>query len=301
MALYVYAAFLGNFLIAVSKFVAGFLTGSSAMLSEGLHSLSDTSNQILLAFGIRRSKRDPDPEHPFGYSKVQFFWALIVSILIFGLAGSLSFIHGIDRLTHPHVGEEQSFLASYVVLILSYIFEGFALFMAYRELQHLKHLKGYSQISETLENIQNPALLTCLVEDSLAMIGITIALVATLLTDFTHDPVWDGLGSLLIGLVLMVVALLLARENKSYLIGKAVNHRDKQKIKEIIETSPHVKRMVRMQTMLLGPEDMILSLEVDFGDDLTVEGLEKAVDDIEQRIIASFPVLTPSKIFIEPN
>jgi cation diffusion facilitator family transporter len=298
----IYWALLGNFVITVSKFIAGFLTGSASMISEGYHSLSDTINQVLLVIGIKRAERKPDKRHPFGYSQAQFFWAFIVAIMIFGLAGGLSFVHGFEKLLEPHHSiENQSYLIVYVILIISFIIEGFVLVKAVKEVSKLKQRKQFTSMKKTLEEMGDPALLTVLIEDFLALVGIIIAFIATLLTDITHDVFFDGLGSLFIGLVLMFGALILARENKSYLIGRSIRKQDQEKIVSIITASKLVKKVTDLRSMLLGPEDMIISLEVDFQDDLDTEDLEILIDEIEGEIIKEYPTLTKRKIFIEPN
>ena len=157
MANYVFAAFLGNLAIAIMKFFAGFITSSSTMIGEGLHSLADTTNQLLIAFGIRRSKREPDLEHPFGYSKAQFFWALIVSILIFSLAGTLSLVHGFQRLLDGHFEVHEDLSINYVVLIIAIGLESVAFFMAIKETRHIKKEKNFETYGETLKNLNNPA------------------------------------------------------------------------------------------------------------------------------------------------
>ncbi|MHA2365506.1 MAG: cation diffusion facilitator family transporter [Candidatus Hodarchaeales archaeon] len=302
MAKSIYWALLGNFVITVSKFIAGFLTGSASMISEGYHSLSDTINQVLLVIGIKRAERKPDKRHPFGYSQAQFFWAFIVAIMIFGLAGGLSFVHGFEKLLEPHHSiENQSYLIVYVILIISFIIEGFVLVKAVKEVSKLKQRKQFTSMKKTLEEMGDPALLTVLIEDFLALVGIIIAFIATLLTDITHDVFFDGLGSLFIGLVLMFGALILARENKSYLIGRSIRKQDQEKIVSIITASKLVKKVTDLRSMLLGPEDMIISLEVDFQDDLDTEDLEILIDEIEGEIIKEYPTLTKRKIFIEPN
>ena len=302
MASSIYWALIGNFVISIAKFFAGFLTNSASMISEGYHSLSDTINQVLLVIGIKRSERKPDKKHPFGYSQAQFFWAFIVAIMIFGLAGGLSFFHGYEKLFEPHHPiDNQSYLIVYVILILSVIVEGYVLRKAYKEVKALQKRKEFISMMKTLENMGDPGLLTVLIEDSLALIGIVIAFIATLMTDVTHDVTYDRIGSILIGLVLMGGALILARENKSYLIGRAIRRKDQEKIVAIINESEYVKEVTDLRSMLLGPDDMILSLEVDFKDDLDTEDLEKLIDDLEGAIIKVYPTLSKRKIFIEPN
>ncbi|MHA2338382.1 MAG: cation diffusion facilitator family transporter [Candidatus Hodarchaeales archaeon] len=302
MATSIYWALIGNFIIAVAKFASGFLTNSASMISEGYHSLSDTINQVLLVIGIKRSERKPDKKHPFGYSQAQFFWGFIVAIMIFGLAGGLSFVHGFEKLLEPHHSiEDQDYFIVYVILIMSFIIEGFVLQKAYREVKALKERKQFASMMKTLENMGDPGLLTVLIEDTLALIGIAIAFVATLLTDFSHDVFFDGIGSILIGLILMVGALILARENKSYLIGRSIRRKDQEKIVAIVNESKYVKEVTDLRSMLLGPDDMIISLEVDFNDDLDTEDIEKLIDDLESAILKEYPSLSKRKIFIEPN
>jgi cation diffusion facilitator family transporter len=302
MATTLYWALLGNFIIAVSKFISGYITGSATMISEGYHSLSDTINQLLLLFGIKRSERKPDQKHNFGYSQVQFFWSLIVAILIFGFAGGLAFIHGYEKLFEPyHSIENQSYLVVYIILIVSFIIEGSVLIKAYKEVKVLQKEKEFDSFIHTIEDLGNPALLTVLIEDALALFGIIIAFIATLLTDLTHNVIYDGLGSTAIGILLMVGALFLARENKSYLIGRSIRIKDKEKIIFAIKENKFVKNVGDFRSMLLGPDDMILSIEVDFLDDLDTEDLEIAIDELENKIIKFYPKLTKRKIFIEPN
>jgi cation diffusion facilitator family transporter len=271
------------------------------MVSEALHSLADTTNQLLIAFGIRRSKKQPDLEHPFGYSKAQFFWSLIVSILIFTLAGTLSLAGGFERILEGTFEVHESFFINYIVLILAIGLESIAFIIAIRETNQIRMEKNYKSFRETLANLNNPALLTVLVEDFLALVGIGIALIATFLTDITDNGFYDALGSIIIGLVLMIGALLLAKENKSYLIGRSISATEQLKIKEIVLTSSGVVAFKSLKSMVLGPDNFILSIDIDFADNLTVDELEKKIDDLEEKIIEHFPKLNRNKIFIEPN
>ena len=301
MANYVIAAFAGNLAIAILKLIAGIITKSSTMLGEALHSVADTANQLLMGFGIRRRKRAPDEEHPFGYSKAQFFWALIVSILIFTLAGTLSLFNGVERLLEAHFNSHEDFTVNYIVLILSGVIEFSSFLVALREIRHLKKERQYSNTLEMISNLKNPSLLTVLVEDSLALVGISIALLAMFLTDLTNNSVFDALGAIVIGLILMLGALILARENKSYLIGRSISKSEQLSIKNIVLTSSGVLECKSIKSMVLGPDNFILSIDIDFADNLSVEELENKIDELEFRIIELFPKLTKDKIFIEPN
>ncbi|MHA2251138.1 MAG: cation diffusion facilitator family transporter [Candidatus Kariarchaeaceae archaeon] len=296
-------ALIANFSIGVMKLIVGIFTGSAAMISEAYHSFADTFNQILLALGIRRSKKKPDLEHPFGYSKVQFFWAFIVAVLIFGISGTLALLEGIEIILHPeehgkHIRRDL-FIWNILVLIVAIILESTAFRAAFREANHFKEETGSESIIEALDEKQDPVLLSLLVEDSLALIGLVIALVGVSTTYIIDEPIIDGYTSLLIGIILMTGGLLLARENKTYLIGKAVTHRTQFKIREVLEAHEGIKKILSMRTMLLGPNDMILTIDLEFTEEIEKGDLAADIDKLEQELIEVIPMLTPGKIFIE--
>ncbi|MHA2090329.1 MAG: cation diffusion facilitator family transporter [Candidatus Kariarchaeaceae archaeon] len=293
-------ALFANLLIGIGKFIVGNFTQSAAMISEAIHSFADTSNQILLAIGIRSSKRNPDVEHPFGYSKNQFFWAFVVAVLIFGISGILAFNEGLHKVrdTHHEI-DKGKFIWNIVVLLGAIILESYAFKTAFQEARHFQKETGSESIVRALDEMQDPVLLSLLVEDSLALIGLVVALIGVMVAYVTEDPVIDGYTSIFIGIILMVGGLLLARENKTYLIGKAVTSATQQTIKSTVESFEGVKEVRGMRTMLLGPKDMILTLDVVFTEEVEKDDVAEAIDKLEAEIVKAVPTLKPSKIFIE--
>ncbi|MHA2170089.1 MAG: cation diffusion facilitator family transporter [Candidatus Kariarchaeaceae archaeon] len=293
-------ALIANLLIGIGKFIVGNFTQSAAMISEAIHSFADTSNQILLAIGIRSSKRNPDIEHPFGYSKNQFFWAFVVAILIFGISGILAFNEGLHKIRDTHHEIDKSkFIWNIVVLLGAILLESYAFKTAFKEARDFQKETGSESFVKALDDMQDPVLLSLLVEDSLALIGLVVALIGVVLAYVTEDPIIDGYTSIFIGIILMVGGLLLARENKTYLIGKAVTSATQQKIKSTVEAFEGVKEIRGMRTMLLGPKDMILTLDVVFTEEVEKDDVADAIDKLEAEIVKAVPTLKPSKIFIE--
>ncbi|OLS24776.1 MAG: Zinc transporter ZitB [Candidatus Heimdallarchaeota archaeon LC_2] len=290
-------ALIVNFVIGIMKLFAGLLTGSAAMIAEAYHSFADTMNQILLALGIRISKRSPDLEHPFGYQKNQFFWAFVVAILIFGISGTLALFEGFEKILHDDEFHSENFLLNIVVLVIAIGLEFFAFRTAYKEAQEYKEILQSDSIFEAIDDMQDPVLLSLLVEDSLALIGLSVALVGVIITYITENSFYDGLTSIFIGIILVVGGVLLARENKTYLIGKSVTDRTKKTINEVVTAFESIDSLVSRKTMLLGPKDMILALDVIFSDD--VIDIPGEIDKIEAKLIEAIPHLTANKIFIE--
>lgn len=279
------------------KGIVGVLTMSAAMLAEAYHSFADTFNQIILALGIRNSMKAPDLEHPFGYQKNQFFWSFVVAVLIFGISGSLAFTEGFKIVLNPddHHINRDLFGWNILVLGIAIVLEFIAFRTAFAEAKDYKEKMGTDSIIEALDEMQDPVLLSLLTEDTLALIGLIVALVGVVITIITNNPLIDGFTSLLIGLILMIGGLLLARENKTYLIGKAVTKRIQEVIKNTIEGHPGIVSLTSMKTMLLGPKDYIVALDVVFeeGDDA------KFTDSLEKALIKAVPDLEAGKIFIE--
>ena len=291
------AALLANFFIGIMKMFVGVLTGSAAMVSEAYHSFADTFNQILLAVGIRNSKRSPDLEHPFGYQKNQFFWSFVVAVLIFGVSGLLALNEGIKKLGEHHSEHDNDgFIWNIVVLLIAIVLEFSAFRMAYAEAKTYKEMTQSDSILDALDEMQDPVLLSLLTEDSLALVGLSVALVGVVITFITENPFYDGLTSILIGIILIVGGLLLAKENKTYLIGKAVADKTKILIDEIVTKHETVEKLEARKTMLLGPKDMILALDILFKEDADVPA---EIDILEGKLIKEIPHLTPNKIFIE--
>lgn len=295
------AALIVNFVIGVVKSIAAFFTMSSAMFSEALHSFADTFNQILLALGINRSKKKPDLEHPFGYAKVQFFWAFVVAVLIFGISGTIAFIHGLEIILHPEVHhlEEGLFGWNIAVLLIAIVLEAFALKTAYGEAKEYQERLGSETLGEALEEMQDPVLLSLLVEDTLALAGLVIAFIGVIITEVTGLAIIDGYTSLAIGIVLGAGGLLLAKENKVYLVGRSVNTKTQEQIREIVNSFEEVDNIDNMKTMLLGPKDMILTLDIDFKKEFENTQIGAVIDKIENKLAKEFKALSPEKIFIE--
>ncbi|MEM7068096.1 MAG: cation diffusion facilitator family transporter [Pseudomonadota bacterium] len=288
----IYAAMIGNGLIAIAKFVGATITGSSAMLSEGIHSLVDTGNQGLLLYGIARSKRPADDKHPFGYASEIYFWAFIVAILIFSLGAGISIYHGIEKIFHPHPVEDP--FINYVILILAMIFEGVAWWIAFKEFSSVQGKKG---LFEAVQESKDPTVFTVLFEDTAAMLGLIVALVGIWLSIYLEMPVLDGVASVLIGIILAGTALLLALETKGLLIGEAAAPEIVADIREIIAGQEAIEALNEIRTLHRGPNDVLLALSVDYRDDVLAGDVERSNTELELIIKERFPVV--KRLFIE--
>ena len=288
----VYAAITGNLVIAVSKFVAAVFTGSSAMLSEGIHSLVDTGNGGLLLFGIKQSKKPPDEMHPFGYGKELYFWTLIVAIFIFAVGGGMSVYEGILHLVHPRSVE--NLLWNYAVLGLATLFEGISLTVAYRE---FKVMQGQRGIWEAIHASKDPTVFTVLFEDSAALLGLLVAFLGVFLGQQFDNPYFDGCASIIIGVILATVATLLAYESRELLIGEGVSPRVLKEICALVSEDATVEKVMRPLTMHFGPHEILLNIEIQFQRRLPAVELAAAVNRLEQRIRNQHPDIT--RIFIE--
>ncbi len=288
----IYAAIIGNFAVAVTKFVAAVVTGSSAMLAEGVHSVVDTGNGLLLLLGIRKSRKPADETHPFGHGKELYFWTLIVAILIFAVGGGISIYEGVQHVQHPSPVEDV--LWAYGVLILAMIFEGYAWSVAYRQ---FKLEKGKGGFFRAVHASKDPTTFTVLFEDSAAMLGLIIAFVGIFLGDLLDNPYLDGAASILIGVVLMGVASFLAFESKGLLLGEAVDDETLKGIGRIAEEDPAVIRGIRPLTMHFGPHDVLLAMELEFEPGLSSEDAAAAIERLDKTIRSEHPQI--KHIFIE--
>lgn len=286
------AALIGNGLIAITKFFAASITGSSAMLSEGIHSVVDTGNQVLLLYGLKRSAKPPDKRFPFGHGKEIYFWSFVVAILIFAVGAGISIYEGIHHLLHPV--EIRNPMVNYVVLSLAMVFEGVAWYFAFTE---FKKTKGKWSYFEAVQRGKDPTLFVVLFEDSAAMAGLIIAFAGVALTQLTGIPYFDGMASICIGLILGGTAAWLAYETKGLLIGEAANDRVVDGIRELVLACEEVDHINDVLTMHMGPEYVLLNLAVKFKDERRANELEEVVQDIERQIKASFPRV--KRIFIE--
>jgi cation diffusion facilitator family transporter len=290
--LVIYAALGGNALIAATKFAAAGYTGSSAMLSEAVHSVVDTGNQLLLLYGLRRSARPPDRRHPFGYGRELYFWAFVVALLIFAGGAGISFYEGLHKLHDPAPVENVHI--NYIVLGVAMLFEGGAWWVAFRTFRAVKGDLGYV---EAVRRSKDPAVFTILFEDSAAMLGLVVALLGIALGQLLGLPELDAVASLGIALILAATAALLAYECKGLLIGEGVHPETRAAIEAIIEGQGGIVRVNEHRSMHLGPDDVLLNLSVDFASDLSADQVEAAISDLEQAIRRRYPEIT--RVFIE--
>lgn len=280
----IFAAIGGNLAIAITKFVAALTTGSSAMLSEGVHSLVDTGNGVVLLWGIRQAAKPPDDRHPFGRGKELYFWTLIVAVLIFALGGGISICEGLKHIQHPERQTDPT--VNYVVLAFAFVFEGAAWFVAFRAFQKLKGRRSYLQ---AVRDSKDPTTFTVLFEDSAAMLGLIVAFLGIYLGHALDIPELDGLASVVIGLILCAVAGFLAYESKGLLIGEGVDPETKASITRFVEDDPDVDRLVRALSMHFGPSDVLLTLEITFRPDLSAAQAAAAIDRMDKAIRAAHP------------
>ncbi len=288
----IYVALGGNLLIAVTKFFAAAYTGSSAMLSEAIHSLVDTGNQGLLLHGLRRAKRPADVRHPFGYGMEVYFWTFVVAILIFAVGAGVSFYEGVSKLLEPH--PVTSPLVNYLVLGVAMVFEAGAWWVAFGEFRRSKGDLGYFA---AVRESKDPTVFTVLFEDSAAMLGLFVAFVALALGQAFDLPSLDAVASLLIGAILAVTAALLAYESKGLLIGESALQGVTEGIRALAAGQPGVERVNELLTMHLGPQQVLLTLSLDFDDALSADRVEQTVAELEARIVEAYPEV--SRIFIE--
>ena len=287
----IFAAIGANLAIAATKFVAAF-SGSSAMLSEGIHSVVDTGNGLLLLLGIRLSRRPADPTHPFGYGKELYFWTLIVAIMIFAVGGGMSMYEGISHLRHPHPLEDP--IWNYVVLGLAVVFEGYSWSVAFREFRVGQRGR---RMWRAIHASKDPTTFTVLVEDSAALLGLLVAIVGISVSYTLEQPAVDGLASLAIGVILAAVAVLLAYESKGLLVGESADRQAVASICALAEADPAVARVQPPLTMHLGPHEVLLNLEVSFRRGLSAAAVVAAIDRLEAAIRSRHPDVT--RIFIE--
>lgn len=297
----VYAALFGNLGIAITKFIAAFFTGSAAMWAESYHSASDTFNQVLLLIGIKRSTKSPTERHQFGYGKEMFFWSFIVATMLFGISGVLSIENGLTSVVSAHKLENASI--SYVVLAISFAFEANALRIAYKLFKQTIEARGEKVSFRTLilefQESKDPSIITVMVEDSAALLGIAIAAVGIFLSETTGNMIFDAISSLVIGVILMAFAFFLARENRGLLVGESISKREYAKIMSLIRTIPEVRRVISMRTMHLGTEDVIIGIEVNLSDELDTDKIEIVIDAIEQKIRQVIPYVKDQHVFVE--
>jgi cation diffusion facilitator family transporter len=290
----IYGALLANLAIAVIKFIAAYVTGSSAMVSEGIHSVIDTGNAVLLLYGIHQSKKLPDREHPFGHGKELYFWTLIVGVLIFAIGGGMSVYEGITHCINPEELEDPFW--NYIVLVCSFVFEGISTIIILRE---LRSYKGNKSFWRAIIESKDPSIYAVMYENAADMIGILIAFFGVFLGHYLNNPYIDGAASILIGAMLGGVAILLLRQSKSLLVGEAAELPLIDSISEIVNTDKAVELIRAPLTMHLGPDDVLLILDVRFKKGMSAEEIELAIERMEYTIREKHPMIR--KIFMEAN
>jgi cation diffusion facilitator family transporter len=290
----VYAALAGNVLVALTKAVAAAMTGSSAMLSEAIHSFVDTGNEGLLLYGMHRSRRKPDAAHPFGYGRELYFWSFIVALLIFAVGAGVSFYEGIVHLRNPEPMQRPGI--NYIVLCLSLLFEGGSWWVAVRTVRAAKGDQSYLQ---AITNSKDPPQFMVLLEDSAALIGILIALLATWASVTFHEPRFDGIGSLLIGGVLAAVAAFLAKESKDLLIGERADPVMQESVIAIAAAMPGVLCVNGLLTSQMSPTEVVAAMSLEFEDGLTITRVERLVAEMETAIRKAHPEITA--LFVKPQ
>lgn len=286
------AAFMGNSAIAATKFGASLYTGSSAMLSEAIHSLVDSGNQLLILFGYKRAARPATAQHPFGFGKEVYFWSFVVAVLLFSLGGGVAIYEGIEKIRHPHAVE--SAWVNFTVLGMAIMFESGSFYVAWKE---FSKLRGDRPFMAAARACKEPGIFVVLFEDMAALAGLTIALVGLLLAEWLHLPWLDGAASVAIGLLLVAVAVFLARETKALLLGEAASAEVRADIARLALAHPAVQRVNELRTMHMGPRDILLGLSVDMHDTLTGADIEKAVNELEDAIRTAHPDIR--RVFIE--
>lgn len=288
----IYAALAGNSLISVSKFVAAFYSGSSAMVSEGIHSLVDTGNQVLLLYGLKAAKKPADKNFPFGHGKEIYFWSFVVAILIFAVGSGVSIYEGIHHTIHPNTPGDPTI--SYIVLVLSIIFEGTACFFAYREFQKVK---GTNSAAETINASKDPTLFVVLFEDIAALIGLFVALIGISISHVTQNGIYDGIASILIGCVLGYAAIWLAKETKGLLIGEAAEPEVVSFLHSVTDLLPQVDNVNEVLTLHMGPHYILVNISIDVKDSVMAGDIENLIENVTQKMKAHDPRI--KRVFIE--
>jgi cation diffusion facilitator family transporter len=290
----IYAALFGNLIIAVVKFVAAGISGSSAMLSEGVHSLVDTGNELLLLYGLRRAARPPDPEHPFGHGRELYFWNFIVALLLFSLGAGVSFYEGVDHILHPKPVEYA--MVNYAVILIAAVCEGASLRVAMKQFALERGELGYLA---AMRRSKDPTTITVVLEDSAALLGLAAAFAGILASQILDIPQIDGFASLAIGAILASVAIFLARETKDLLIGEKASPQLEAAILRLAEADPAMRKANGVVTVHLGPDQIIAALSAEFEDHVGTTEIEACIERLEARLKTDYPEVTT--LFVKPQ
>lgn len=294
-AIAVVAAILANVAIGVVKFIASFISGSTAMFSEGVHSIVDSGNGLLVLLGIHRAKKPANSAHPFGYGKELYFWTLVVSILIFALGGGVSMWEGIRAVGEvgPNTKLDDPTMA-YIVLVISMIIEGISLFIGLRQFNAARGSKGPLQF---IKEAKDPSLYTVVLEDSAAELGLVIAFFGLFFGHMFNNPYLDGIAAILIGVLLAFVAVVLLYETKGLLIGEGLNIDELEEVKELVESDRAVVRCGRILSLYMGPDSLVITIDANFDSTETAYEVLSSIDRIETRIKERFP--QTKSVFVE--
>ena len=290
----IYAALIGNTLIAITKFIASAMTGSSAMLSEAVHSLVDTGNEILLLYGLKRSAKPADEERPLGYGRELYFWSFIVALLVFALGAGVSFYEGVMHILKPV--PVRDIYINYIVLGLSMVFEFYSWRVALKEFQRVKG--KFSYLTAIIRS-KDPTVFTVLFEDSAALLGLVVALIGITLAHWLDMPVLDGVASIGIALILTMTAIFLARECKGLLLGEPALPEVQQAIRAIAVADPAVLRVNSLWTVHVGPQQILAGLSLEFDDHMDTTQIENCVKRLEDKLRTAHPEV--QSIFIKPQ
>jgi len=288
------AALAANLGIAIAKFVGYLITMSSSMLAESIHSLADTSNQALLLLGGRKSRKLADAEHPFGYGRERYVYAFVVSIILFSVGGVFSLYEGVDKLSHPH--ELETPIVAVIILVVAIGFEGFSFRTAIVESNHVRGKQGWISF---IRRAKAPELPVVLLEDFAALIGLVLALTGVGLTWATGNPVFDAIGTICIGVLLVLVAIVLGIETKSLLVGEGATVEDTTKIRDAINAQPQVESLIHMKTLYLGPDELLVAAKVAFARTKKLAEVAAAINELEVAVREAVPAARV--IYIEPD
>lgn len=289
------AAFFANLGIAIAKFVGFLLTRSAGLLAEAGHSLADTGNQALLLLGSSRAKRAATADHPFGFGRERYFWSFVVALVLFSMGGLFALYEGIQKLVHPH--EADSLGIAIGILLFAIALESYSLRTAIKETQHVKPKS--TSYWKFIRTAKQPELPVVLLEDIGAMIGLVLALGGVLMAHFTHNPRWDAVGSISIGVLLVAIAAVLAIEMKGLLIGEGASTDMDALIRSSLGEAPHVTKLIHLRTQHLGPDELLVTAKIEFERVLTVEALADAINGAEAALRARVPIAT--LVYLEPD
>ncbi|MGR2752162.1 cation diffusion facilitator family transporter [Agromyces arachidis] len=294
------AAFLANAGIAVTKFIAWFFSGSASMLAEAVHSVADAGNQLLLFIGGRQAKREADREHPFGYGRERYVYAFVVSIILFSVGGVFSIYEGVEKIQNPH--ELEVPWLPMLVLVIAIVLESLSLRTAVKESNLVRGKQTWVQF---VRRAKAPELPVVLLEDVAALLGLVFALFGVGLTVLTGNTLFDAIGTLMIGTLLIVVAIILGIETKSLLVGEGANEAETEKIREAILAGPEAERIIHMKTLYLGPDELLVAAKLGFHGRETLAEVSAAINVIERRIRAAVPsarvIYVEPDVYVDPN